>query len=717
MKMKKTLALGLALLMLLGALAGCTPSIEPIPSGTPDGPDGPSGVVSDYNNPDLAFAQGTVLRMAVGYNSTKTGLFFDPEVAGSGITLADGNTYNTGDLKPTWVEIQNQLGMVFEDKYQGNSDSKEFEYWKEKLPDVDMVAGTASQLGEYGVAGSLVNIAEHLDKMPNFKAYLEANPIVRMSITSDTANGGIYFSPYFDGVNDIERMPLMRTDWVRKLLDGEGPFTAEASGTTATPAYEPYMPTSGKVDVDVVTADGNGVDTIAKDYDAAGNIVAKMNAAGPMSGVDAVNMLRDYIDQAYNGYYGSQRSDLFIGQSAAWDADELVALLRCVVSNANTLNGTDQIQGLFCREDNNNQRRLDMVHLAGVLFGVRGLESRKDFLYVGTDGQLHDARQEADTYEALDRMNDLVKEGLISTAFVNTEEVNSKQYLTNDLGFMHFDYNQTQTLFNDQADVLDAAAGEQYRAVMVPVARWFDGSDPNGVYMRFAESWRSVKPGGWAISAAGVKGNDDKLNACLALIDFAYTDEGMLLLSYGPKVFRSEKTFNFNGQQMPEIADATRAELWDKAGGNYTNYARQYLGSTLSFVKCQSFEYQCTTEAGKEGAGYISNAIAQGTIKHPVLDVDKENWWYTSVPTTLPTTKVENDQINSYSSLGSVMFGTSKDQKNILVDIIVGGYKEEGMNDAASAAATVAGAYSGEQYLELQNRGWQRAIDFYDTIK
>lgn len=717
MKMKKTLALGLALLMLLGALAGCGPSIS-IEQPTADpGVTPTDGPVSEYNNPDLAFTPGTVLRMAVGYNSTKTGLFFDPEVAGSGITLADGHTYNTGDLKPTWVEIQNQLGMVFEDKYQGNSDSKEFEYWKEKLTDVDMVAGTASQLGEYGVAGSLVNIAEHLDQMPNFKAYLEANPIVRMSITSDTANGGIYFSPYFDGVNDIERMPLMRTDWVRKLLDGEGPFAAESSGTTATPAYEPYMPTSGKVDVDVVTADGNGVDTIAKDYDAAGNIIAKMNAAGPMSGVDAVNMLRDYIDQAYNGYYGAQRSDLFIGQSAAWDADELVALLRCVVSNAPTLNGTDQIQGLFCREDNNNQRRLDMVHLAGVLFGVRGLESRKDFLYVGTDGQLHDARQEADTYEALDRMNDLVKEGLISTAFVNTEEVNSKQYLTNDLGFMHFDYNQTQTLFNDQADVLDAAAGEQYRAVMVPVARWFDGTDPNGVYMRFAESWRSVKPGGWAISAAGVKGNDDKLNACLALIDFAYTDEGMLLLSYGPKVFRSDKTFNFNGQQMPEIADATRAELWDKAGGNYTNYARQYLGSTLSFVKCQSFEYQCTTDAGKEGAGYISNAIAQGTIKHPVLDVDKTNWWYTSVPTTLPTTKVENDQINSYSSLGSVMFGTSKDQKNILVDIIVGGYKEEGMNDAASAAATVAGAYSGEQYLELQNRGWQRAIDFYDTIK
>ena len=60
-------------------------------------------------------------------------------------------------------------------------------------------------------------------------------------------------SPYFDGVNDVERMPLMRVDWVAKLLDGEGEFTAEASKQLAAPVYQPYMPTSGAVAIDVVT--------------------------------------------------------------------------------------------------------------------------------------------------------------------------------------------------------------------------------------------------------------------------------------------------------------------------------------------------------------------------------------------------------------------------------------------------------------------------------
>ncbi len=670
---------------------------------------GNEGGDTNTSAPELTFAEGTVLRMATGYNNSKTGLFFDPEVAGEGITLADGNTYNAGDLKPTWVEVQNVLGMVFENKYQGNSAAKEWDYWKEQLDQVDMVSGTASKLTEAGVAGMVVDLNQYIDSMPNFKAYLEANPIVRLSITGDTATGAIYFSPYFDGVNDIERMPLMRVDWVQKLLDGEGAFTADKSGTTTAPVYQPYMPTSGKVEVEVVTADGKSVEKVTKDYDAAGNIVQKMNDAGSMSGVDAVNMLRDYIDQAYGGYYGTTRSNLFCGQNAAWDADELVALLRCVVSNAPTLNGTDTIQGLFSREDANNQRRVDMFRFAGTLFGVRGLESRQDYLFVGNDGKLHDARQEAATYTALERMNAMAQEGLISKSFIDSSEEKTETMLENDLGFMHYDYNQTQTVYNETK----LQEGEKYMAVMVPVARWDDGTGEQ--FMRFTESWRSVKTDGWAISKAGVGEDTDKLYAALKLIDYAFSPEGQILMSYGPAAFRSTETFMFNGEEMPKISDATYAELWEKAKGNYTNYARQFLGSTLSFVKSQAFEYQCTHEVGKEGAGYISNAIALGTIKHPELAL-ADNMWYTSVPTVLPNTKTENDTIAGFSELGaSGRFGQSKDQQNLFVDIIVGGFSGEGTSSADETVATVSNTWSGAQYLQLKETAWQYLVQFYNS--
>ena len=721
--MKKLLALMLVLVMMLTLVACPEPPVPPTPSGsssssiTGGGSDDPDPVFK------LEYAAGTVLRMATGYQKTTQGISFKDSSVFKGnptLTLADGKTYKVGDLKPTWAELEVRLGVKFEDKWTGaGSAEKEFNVWAEKLGEVDMISGSASILNENGVAGKLVNIAEYLDDMPNFKAYLEANPIVRLSITGDTSNGAIYFSPYFDGVNDIERMPLMRTDWVVKLLDGEGEFTASASNALAAAVYTPYMPTSGKVSVDVVKLDKSGVETITKDYDKAGNIVAKMNAAGTLDGVAAVNMLRKYIDEAYNGYYGTQRSNLFVGQNAAWDADELVALLRCVVANPQTLNGKDSVEGLFSREDDNNQRRVDMFRFAGTLFGVRGLESRQDYLYVGSDGLLHDARQEEATYIALERMNAMMQEGLISDSFKNSADTDTKTMLQDDAGFMHYDYNQTQTIHNEpSAGVLQE--GEKYMAVMVPVARWNDGTGEQ--YFRFTESWRSVKTDGWAISLAGVGDDTNKLHAALALIDYAYSKEGQILMSYGPDAFiaknedGSMKMFNFNGQEWPVIADATYDELWELEGGNYTNYARHYLGSTLSFAKSQSFEYQCTQVVGKEGAGNISTAIGFGTIKHPELALTENPWW-SSVPTVLPTTKTENDMIGGYTQLGSKgIFSSAKGGENLLINIICGGYSGEGTSNRDEALATIRDTWGGKNYLVLKNDAWIRLQQFYNDL-
>jgi putative aldouronate transport system substrate-binding protein len=373
------------------------------------------------------------------------------------------------------------------------------------------------------------------------------------------------------------------------------------------------------------------------------------------------------------------------------------------------LNGTDTIQGLFSREDNNNQRRVDMFRFAGTLFGVRGLESRQDYLYVGNDGKLHDARQELDTYKAMERLTALAKEGLISKSFIDMSEESTATMLENDLGFMHYDYNQTQTVYN----ATKLQEGEKYMAVMIPVARWDDGTGEQ--FIRFTESWRSVKTDGWAISKAGVAGNEDKLNAALKLIDYAFSEEGQILMSYGPDAFiKAGETFMFNGKEMPVIADATYAELWEKASGNYTNYARQFLGSTLSFAKSQAFEFQCTHEVGKEGAGYISTAIALGTIKHPELAL-AETPWYTSMPTTLPSTTVENDMINSYTDL-KTKFSTTKGEENMLLYLIVGGYTEQGMGNAEETAGTIASTWGGMQYLALKQQAYDRLVAYYQSL-
>ena len=116
---------------------------------------------------------------------------------------------------------------------------------------------------------------------------------------------------------------------------------------------------------------------------------------------------------------------------------------------------------------------------------------------------------------------------------------------------------------------------------------------------------------------------------------------------------------------------------------------------------------------GKEGAGHISTAIGLGTIKHPELAVT-ENPWYTSVPTVLPTTKVENDMINQYSEL-KTKFSSSKDGENVLVDLIASGYNDE-MYDAEDAVAVVSEDWGGMQYLNIKQDAWDRLLEYYAAI-
>ena len=207
-------------------------------------------------------------------------------------------------------------------------------------------------------------------------------------------------------------------------------------------------------------------------------------------------------------------------------------------------------------------------------------------------------------------------------------------------------------------------------------------------------------------------------------------------MSYGPDAFIQVKnanvvvetwedvadkyyTFNFNGTQMPLIAEATEEELWAKKGGNYTNYARQLLGSTLSFAKSQAFEVQCTHEVGREGAQQIAAAIGFGTIKHPELAIC-DNMWYTSVPTNLPTNANEETVLAGLGNLASSgKFSQSKGKTNGLVDLISHGWAGFStlagaeVASAAAAAELVSGEWGGSQYLMVKTLAWTRLLTFY----
>ena len=91
-----TVLLALVAICSLMANGGKEISVQETPAATP------APVVEEKveETKTLTYADGTVLRMATGYNSKKTGLSFDADTAGAGIELA-GVMYHAGDLKPT----------------------------------------------------------------------------------------------------------------------------------------------------------------------------------------------------------------------------------------------------------------------------------------------------------------------------------------------------------------------------------------------------------------------------------------------------------------------------------------------------------------------------------------------------------------------------------------------------------------------------------------
>ena len=108
--MKKTLKLFALLMVLLLALVGCSSGGG---GSTPTQPD-------DTPTSNFVYEEGTELRVAAGYQKANEAISFqDAEITGEGVTLADGVTYHTGDLKPTWAYLSELLHITFTDKFSG----------------------------------------------------------------------------------------------------------------------------------------------------------------------------------------------------------------------------------------------------------------------------------------------------------------------------------------------------------------------------------------------------------------------------------------------------------------------------------------------------------------------------------------------------------------------------------------------------------------------
>ena len=747
----KKLVSSLVLLASLAGLVSCNPtstsststpkasdsgsSVKPIDS-TSSTDDKTSSSSKTYTPVDLPDGDGETLSMSVTYKDNATRMKF---VSGFGAlktakTYSDpkGNTYQAGDFKPAWKAMQERLDFTIQDDTptQEQDINKNFSaqvtagFQNANKEDLNIVQGDASQIISEGTThDTIVDLSKYLGNMPNFAKFLDDNPVVKATISD--ANGHIYYAPYFDGYDDLERMLIAREDWVEKLLDGDTlPTTLDTQKQLLAKEYTPFLPDSLDKPIDVVS--NNAKSTVNKKY-SGGDIIKKMNDLSTLNGSTAVKALRDWIDSTYKNadgtpFYGTKRSELFIGGKAAYDVDELVALFRCVYLNPAFLSGSaDNTLIPFFPRSNQTDRNADLWRFAQD-FGVRGVESRNGYLYVGSDGTLKDCRDSDEFINAIEKLHQMYSEGLIAQNFdsqsglsLTKDGGDARDLYNKDLGFAIYDYNQTTVAYNDK---YFGKYKDSFKIVpTLPAVGSFDGGS---TYIHYTESWRSVKTQGWCITAATAK-TPAKLAKALDLFDYLYSTDGNQLMSYGPKEYgylamdgENVKTINYQGKQVPQLSDATKSQLADKNIGNsnYTNYYRYFVGATypVGYVKEQGMEYQTVSSKAIPAFDQVNKAIELGVLQHVNHKKDNTNHLYDIVPTTLPFNTSEQNTISStYTDLNSV-FTMDKKSENVIEDLIKGGFGTYMKYDFSKAnfKTTVDTALKLSSYLTLCNTAYTR---------
>ncbi|CCV64215.1 carbohydrate ABC transporter subunit, extracellular solute-binding protein [Alteracholeplasma palmae J233] len=567
----------------------------------------------------------------------------------------DNVTYTYGQLKPVWAEVQKKLNVKLVDKASDNDDDsspmfKRLSELSKPFDGVDVLTGNSADFINTGPKNLIVPLSDHLAKMPNLARYLDENPNIEKQLKA--ADGKIYHTPYVDSYGDIVSNFMMRLDWVEKLLDDELPAVGKDTAILQS-TFTPTLPEALNTKILVPKADGAGTTEVTKNYTQ--NILTVQNNLSNKTGLELLKALRNHIDSTYGDTY-AKRSDLFISSQAAYDADELIALMRVVKYNPKFLTNdrTENITVFTPRTGKGTDHRL--VARIAQIWGVRGVESSFQWTWADIEGKLHDARVEDEMYVAFERLHAMYKEGLIQEDYDKgyNNDLNSewrKELLTRGNMFMSYDIPSTSSGFA-KGDELTG----RYETVLPPAVKWNTGETNEYEYFHFTESINNLKTGGWGIPAKAFNdSSQEKRDKIFELMDYFFSQEGSDLISFGPEAWRDGKFIYTDGKEYVKLSDKTIADMQNnnlRSSGNWSNYMRMYVGATFTVGHSRpgALAYQNLTEQGKSGVNRLGLAIKAGTYKIATFD-KVDNPWYMALPSSFPISPDEDAFMKEHQAL------------------------------------------------------------------
>ncbi len=581
--MKKVLGLFLAFVMVF-TLAACGDDNDDVNT---------DGVEVKFN-----IAMGNSAR-TITYNKTEP------------LTLSDGSVVTAGDLKPVWQYYQDTLNLEFTDVTTQDQKASEMIDLQAatQFKDATIYGGNsiAGDLMSYGTQGYFVDLKAEMEagNLPNISAYMDENPDVASAITA--YDGGIYHIPYIAEVGNFARTFNLREEWVTTLLDDVDNTTFDTD-TKVDVVYEGFWTADN---AGLRTGANGGTVTPKEGVDitktTTQNVVTLQNEAATsdqLDGKTAVEVLVQYIEDNYD--YDNP-SELFLGEKAAYDVDELTALFRAVKANPDLLTDgkADSVTPFFVRQ---TKYREDLLRLAMYFGGnqVYGSDSYDAKLVFDEDGNVKLSYATEGFFDSLVYLNQWYEEGLIHSDFYNeTDTANFRTafYGTDDadtpqFGFMTFDWIASTTSDSLNDDVV---------SVLPPV------SEINGSWQYYVENSRVIKPDGWAISAAA---SDVEKAAALKVIDFIFSDDGHVVQNYG--LLDDVELDSYTGPDgvvYPKYKDWLIDTANELNSGDVSSFLRDWMGShiPIGYAKEIGFEYQYTSQRGFDSWALYANSTTNIT--------------------------------------------------------------------------------------------------------
>ena len=631
-----------------------------------------------------------------------------------GISLVKGTFYNTvenvnyteGDLLPTWKALASLVNADIKDAsvYGQGSDADTYTavstagYKSETEAGqmIDLFYNTTANINAMGSAQEAVNLLNYLEYMPYFSAWLEANPTMKKTIMVGNA---IYYTPYFDGYQDVERMFVMDTNLAKAVLDAANfdAFDETINGGTNPAAnvvqsgtYQPYVNADFNYAADTTVDVLNGTKVEQITIKKTENIIKKQNAklAAGVTGKELAQDFRAYLDAAYGEYIGAGKlyenySDIFVSEKAAYNADELIALMRLVKANPGVISGDPnmEIEGLSPRGGANN--RVDNMADFMQIWGIQGMTSKKDMLYFDANGNLNDASLTLQTYEGVENLSAIYDEGLIMGDFyMKSDSIGSTYYLNKyfakteaggGYAFMLYDYAASTGASNTKVDGIGtdpAKVAEGFtpatgvRPILPPLAYWGNKAEFNPLtqhlrdltgksLLRYSEENRSLKANAWCIPTSS-----DNIEGACAVMDVLFAKEGNRIQDFGPNDGKYWTLGTVAGAEAPVMSNAIK-QMIGSSSTDFWTFMRAYVGSThgVGHVRSTAIQIQSCNSYAQVGLNNLENAIAYGVVNFNLVDKDPDATstgytWDSTVPTA-GYTAVDKEEAKKYDSITS----------------------------------------------------------------